>query len=75
MSMPFNRWLFFIEGALTMFFAVVAYFVLPDFPENTKFLTPLERKLAQRRLTEDVGAADSESPGSSMNGFKMAMLD
>jgi len=58
-----------------MFFAVVAYFVLPDFPVNTKFLTPLERKLAQHRMLEDVGEEDSEEPGESFRGFRMAMLD
>lgn len=31
---PAWRWLFYIEGALTMFFAVVAVFILPDFPRT-----------------------------------------
>jgi len=72
---PAWRWLFYIEGALTMFFAIVAIFILPDFPENTRFLTPLEKRLAQRRMLEDVGEVDSEDPGSSFHGFKLAMLD
>jgi hypothetical protein len=55
--------------------AVIAYFVLPDFPHNTAFLTPLERKLAEHRLLEDVGEPDTEERGSSMRGLKNAMLD
>ncbi|OBZ76616.1 Pantothenate transporter liz1 [Grifola frondosa] len=30
------RWLFYIEGALTMFFAVAALFILPDFPATSQ---------------------------------------
>lgn len=69
------RWLFFIEGGLTMFFAVVAYLILPDFPENTRSLSPLERKLAQRRMQEDFGEADADQKehGNSLSGFKQAM--
>lgn len=49
------RWLFFIEGALTMFFALIAIVMLPDFPHNTKFgFTQQEIQLAQLRMLEDV---------------------
>lgn len=41
-----------------MFFAVVAYFVLPDFPENDKYLSPIERHLAQHRMKEDAGIGE-----------------
>jgi hypothetical protein len=47
------RWLFYIEGTLTVFVASVAIFVLPDFPDNTRFLTPQERLLAIWRMKED----------------------
>ena len=36
------RWLFYIEGAMTIFVALCSIFVLPDFPETERFLTPLE---------------------------------
>lgn len=55
------RWLFYIEGALTVFFAILSIFILPDFPVTTKWLTPLERLLAEKRLQEDVGVGDEES--------------
>lgn len=45
------RWLFYIEGALTMLVAVIAVFVLPDFPQNSHwFLTSEEMRLAEASL-------------------------
>ncbi|KAJ8474746.1 hypothetical protein ONZ45_g15847 [Pleurotus djamor] len=52
------RWLFYIEGALTIFVAVLAIFILPDFPTTTPWLSPMERRLAMRRMEEDVGVGD-----------------
>ncbi|KNZ79848.1 hypothetical protein J132_08506, partial [Termitomyces sp. J132] len=47
------RWLFFVEGFLTILVAIIAMFVLPDFPENSyTWLTPAERALAIRRMAE-----------------------
>lgn len=46
------RWLFIIEGAITIVVAMVSAFVLPDFPENTsrKKFDDQERQLAIERL-------------------------
>jgi hypothetical protein len=45
-----------VEGALTMFFALVAAFMLPDFPTNTRWgFTKEEIQVAQLRMLEDVG--------------------
>ena len=53
-----NR-LFFIEGALTIFVALVAAFVLPDFPSTShRWLSPTEVRLALRRMEEDAGVGD-----------------
>ncbi|THH03892.1 hypothetical protein EW145_g5920 [Phellinidium pouzarii] len=49
------RWLFFIEGSLTIVIAFAAMFILPDFPTTTRWITPLERSLAMRRMAEDGG--------------------
>ena len=54
------RWLFYIEGSLTVFFAFVAIFVLPDFPATSTWLSPLERRLAEKRLEEDIGVGDND---------------
>jgi len=60
------RWLFYIEGALTVVVAIVAIFVLPDFPSTTKWLTPAERRLAEFRMEEDAGIVDEVRRGNNI---------
>ena len=43
-----------VEGAITMFVAVIAIPILPDFPHNTRGFSEEERQLAQLRMLEDV---------------------
>lgn len=51
------RWLFFVEGSITVVVAIAAIFILPDFPENTSgWLTPAEQAVAVQRMIEDAGA-------------------
>ncbi|KAG9240617.1 major facilitator superfamily domain-containing protein [Calycina marina] len=52
------RWLFIIEGAITVTIAFTAFFVIPNFPRTTTWLTEEERMLAVWRLEEDVGEDD-----------------
>ena len=53
--------LFFIEGALTIFFALVAAFVLPDFPSTShRWLSPIEARLAVKRIEEEAGVTDGD---------------
>ncbi|KAH8675575.1 major facilitator superfamily domain-containing protein [Xylariales sp. PMI_506] len=70
------RWLFFIEGAVTMTFAVMAAFILPDLPHNSYGFTAEEREVAQLRMLEDVGEADEDSAQQGQfDGLKMAIKD
>jgi MFS family permease len=70
------RWLFYIEGAATMFVAILAVFILPDLPHNTRGFTEEERYVAQLRMTEDVGVADSDEPDQGVfTGLIMALKD
>jgi len=70
------RWLFFIEGSLTCFVAVIAIFVLPDFPSNSEtWLSPLEKKLAEKRMTEDAGVSDEIEKTGTMAVLASAMTD
>ncbi|KAL5527650.1 hypothetical protein ACEPAG_6451 [Sanghuangporus baumii] len=71
------RWLFYIEGGLTIFFALLSIFILPDFPATSRWLSPLEHRLAEKRLEEDVGISDTDE-GSKMSqsaGLVMAFTD
>lgn len=47
------RWLFILQGAVTFAIAIVGYFLLPDFPHNTWWLTQPERDLAVNRMAMD----------------------
>ncbi|KAH9979391.1 MFS general substrate transporter [Lactifluus volemus] len=72
------RWLFFIEGALTISVAIIATFILPDFPENSQhFLSPEEIRLAVLRMQEDVGIGDEEMErrDSRFHGLRDALGD
>ncbi|KAI0921672.1 hypothetical protein AcW1_004425 [Taiwanofungus camphoratus] len=73
------RWLFYIEGSLTVFFAICAIFILPDFPATThrRWLSPLERRLALRRMEEDalVGDEGETEVGRPGAGLWMAVTD
>jgi MFS family permease len=44
------RWIFILEGILTVVVAVIAYFTLYDFPETATFLTEEERAFVVYRL-------------------------
>ncbi|CAG8473135.1 9002_t:CDS:10 [Acaulospora morrowiae] len=50
------RWLFLIEGLCTLLMSFVAFFVLPNFPENANFLTPKEKNYLVTRLSKDDGS-------------------
>ncbi|KAL9128071.1 MAG: hypothetical protein Q9217_003182 [Psora testacea] len=71
------RWLFIIEGVITIFIAFFAYFVLPDFPRTTSWLTEEERQLAVWRLDEDIGEDDwvDSSQQTFFHGIKLAFQD
>ena len=51
------RWIFIIEGLITIIAAVIAKFYVVDWPEKSKFLTSEERTMLLRRLREDVAEA------------------
>ena len=71
------RWLFIIEGSITVVIAFAAYFVLPNFPRTTTWLTEEERQLAVWRLDEDIGEDDwiDSKHQKFFHGMKLAFLD
>lgn len=71
------RWLFIIEGVITIFVAFCAYLVLPNFPRTTSWLTEEERQLAVWRLEEDIGEDDwvDSSQQTFLHGMKLAFQD
>ncbi|KAI4293908.1 MFS general substrate transporter [Schizophyllum commune Tattone D] len=66
------RWLFFVEGGMTVVVAIISIFVLPDFPENSSgWITPEERAVALKRMAEE---ADSHGPKNSTKTGQLAGL-
>jgi hypothetical protein len=53
------RWIFILEGLLTVLVALLAFFLVQDFPETAKFLTPEERAWAAHRLKYQGSARSS----------------
>ncbi|KAK8024875.1 hypothetical protein PG990_002698 [Apiospora arundinis] len=51
------RWIFIIEGLMTVVVGVAAKFWVTDWPERAAFLTPAERRMLVRRLAADTGEA------------------
>lgn len=49
------RWIFIVEGAITCFLGIVLFFVLPDFPEDAKFISDNERAYIKEKLSLDQG--------------------
>ncbi|KAJ4002442.1 MFS general substrate transporter [Lentinula boryana] len=48
------RWIFILEGLLTVVVALLSFWVIQDYPEAAKFLTEEERVFVIRRLKDDV---------------------
>ncbi|KAI9068188.1 MFS general substrate transporter [Trametes sanguinea] len=53
-------WIFIIEGLITIVVAVVAFFVLVDFPHTATFLTPEERAYVVHRKKYDNSSVGEE---------------
>lgn len=68
------RWIFIIEGSATVFIALIALFILPNYPSNTPWLSAEERAVAEWRLISDAGQVDEDDERWSY-GFKMAFKD
>ena len=54
------RWIFILEGVLTCVVALCFFFVIPDFPEDAKWLTEDERAYVKARLRVDQGRSAAE---------------
>ncbi|KAG2038366.1 MFS general substrate transporter [Suillus americanus] len=63
------RWLFLVEGYLTVFIGICGMFILPDFPSSpARWLTSAELSLARKRMEEDLRGHGTAEPNPS-SGF------
>jgi hypothetical protein len=54
------RWLFILEGLPSLLSAIAVFFLLPDYPETTSWLTEQDKKLAADRLRLEGSHGESE---------------
>lgn len=55
------RWLFILEGLPSLLSAPLVWFLLPDYPETVKWLSPEEKSLAVERLKLEGSHGGSKS--------------
>ncbi|KAL1758198.1 major facilitator superfamily domain-containing protein [Schizophyllum commune] len=46
-------WIFILEGLATVLAGIISFWIIQDFPDTAKFLTPAERAVVIRRLQAD----------------------
>ncbi|KAF2213533.1 hypothetical protein CERZMDRAFT_66995 [Cercospora zeae-maydis SCOH1-5] len=71
------QWLYIIEGTITIAIGIVVAFVLPDFPDTWRLLSPEMKAIANRRMALDAAEADVDVGGgmSQIQGLKAAFSD
>ncbi|KIX03812.1 uncharacterized protein Z518_07365 [Rhinocladiella mackenziei CBS 650.93] len=55
------KWIFIVEGALTIGLAILAFFIIVDFPESkrNRFLSPEEIQIVKQRLIQERGTTEA----------------
>jgi MFS family permease len=69
------QWLFIIEGLITVAVACVSFFVLPNYPTTTKWLSIEEKRLAVARLLSADSTGDEDPHMTHWTAFKLACKD
>ncbi|RAH47323.1 putative MFS transporter [Aspergillus brunneoviolaceus CBS 621.78] len=67
------QWLFLIQGVVTIGVAVLAWFILPNSPLQTPWLTPEDRQLAHDRIARDT--TQKREGTSTWTGLREASTD
>jgi sugar phosphate permease len=67
------QWLFILQGVVTLVVAGFGFFLLPNYPLTTLWLSQDERQLAHNRIESDTVANEGET--GLMGGLKQAVKD
>jgi sugar phosphate permease len=54
------RWIYILEGIITVVTGIAVFFVLPDSPERARWLTPREKQFVYYRLEQDSGTKEGK---------------
>jgi MFS family permease len=76
-GIPGWRWLFIIEGIITVVCGFALYLLLPDYPRTARFLSPEQRRLAHVRMLFDrqLSVTATTKPLTSRQAFAAVVLD
>ncbi|OIW25773.1 putative pantothenate transporter [Coniochaeta ligniaria NRRL 30616] len=69
------RWLFIVEGVVTIGVGTICALIMPEFPHNSRFLSQTQRDLAVWRIESEAGAAEGREQESVLKGFAKALTD
>ncbi|KAK9437212.1 MFS transporter prlL [Metarhizium brunneum] len=69
------RWLFIVEGVATIGVGIMSAFILPDYPQTTRWLSDEERAFASWRLLADINEMDDGKSTTVWQGLKLALKD
>lgn len=64
------QWMFIVQGSLTVFVGIVAFFVLVSKPDQAKWLTAYEKQLLNQALAKDLSAQDQTDHSPHRNVFR-----
>lgn len=69
------RWLFLIEGVVTVGLAIAFAFILPNSNEKILTLSPIECEWVRWNYAQDLGQRDNSNEVTATKGFIMAVCD
>ncbi|EED14637.1 MFS transporter, putative [Talaromyces stipitatus ATCC 10500] len=69
------RWLFIIEGVVTIFFAIVFALILPSSLQAIRGFSKLESEFLLYNYAKDIGQQDHKDEASAWKGVKLAVMD
>lgn len=69
------RWLFIVEGVVTIGLGIVFAIIMPEFPHNSRMLNPQQRDLAVWRLENERGSTEVHEEATAWDGLKAAVSD
>jgi hypothetical protein len=68
------RWLYIIEGLVTIIFAIICYFLIPDSPETAYFFND-EDKLVMKQRAERAKSYSTMTGHPSKQDIRLALTD
>ncbi|OKL61998.1 hypothetical protein UA08_02917 [Talaromyces atroroseus] len=69
------RWLYIIEGVVTIFFAIIFALILPGSLQNIRGMSKLENEALLYNYAIDIGQQDHKDEASATKGFMLAARD